>query len=231
MRGYIEALEGEDMIPEYNYLVQSSNIPNFLRPLLCKLLDKRRAHIVNLTRECWFCPLLHVLKSFCNSFLTQGLSTSCLLKGSGGVSVWDLWQRTANLVQMRSAWAAAFRDSGVDAILHPALPTPAMPHGITGKLTPAMSYTFLGSLLLWPCGTVPVTTVQSGEQYYGDSPDMTHVDFLDKLAATVMKDSAGLPMSVAVMTTMFEDEKCLCVMKEVERLVNFKDEPVAYKNA
>lgn len=52
MRGYVEALEGEDMIPEYNYLVQSANLPNWLRPLVRKLVDKRRAHILNLTREC-----------------------------------------------------------------------------------------------------------------------------------------------------------------------------------
>lgn len=127
-------------------------------------------------------------------------------------------------------WADAVLESGVDAILHPALPIPALPHGLSGKLTPPFSYTFLGSLLLWPCGTVPVTTVQPDEQYYGDSPDIKHTDFVDKQAATVMKDSAGLPMSVAVMTTAFEDEKCLRIMKEVERLVDFKEEPTAYKN-
>lgn len=144
--------------------------------------------------------------------------------------MWDLWQHTADLLQMRSDWSDAFRDAGIDAVLHPALPLPAMPHGFSGHLTSAFSCMFLANMLLWPAGVVPVTVVQQGEQTYpkGDLPE-NQQDYLADLAEKVMKDSAGLPMSVAVMTPAFQDEKCLCVMKEVERVVGFSAEPTAYK--
>jgi hypothetical protein len=44
-----------------------------------------------------------------------------------------------------------------------------------------------------------------------------------------MEGSAGLPMSVSIMTPAFHDAKCLLVMKEVEQLVNFTAKPTAYK--
>jgi Asp-tRNA(Asn)/Glu-tRNA(Gln) amidotransferase A subunit family amidase len=39
-----------------------------------------------------------------------------------------------------------------------------------------------------------------------------------------------LPIGVAIMTPAFQDEKCLSVMKQVERLVNFQGKPEAYKH-
>jgi fatty acid amide hydrolase len=133
-------------------------------------------------------------------------------------------------MEMRSIWSDAFREAGIDAILHPALPLPAMPHGLSGNLTSAFSYMFLANMLLWPAGVVPVTLVQPDEQQYPmqDLPP-NQQDYLAALAEKVMQDSAGLPMSVAVMTPAFQDEKCLRVMKEVERAVGFSAEPTAYK--
>ena len=133
-------------------------------------------------------------------------------------------------MEMRSIWSDAFRDAGIDAILHPALPLPALPHGISGNITSAFSYMFLANMLLWPAGVVPVTVVQPDEQLYpkGDLP-ANQRDCLADLAGKVMENSAGLPMSVAVMTPAFQDEKCLRVMKEIERSVDFSAEPTAYK--
>lgn len=144
--------------------------------------------------------------------------------------MWDLWQLTADLMEMRSKWSDAFRDAGIDAVLHPALPLPAMPHGFSGKISSAFSYTFLANMLLWPAGVVPVTVVRPDEQSYPmqDLPE-NQQDYMASLSARVMENSAGLPMSVAVMTPAFQDEKCLSIMKEVERVVGFDAEPTAYK--
>jgi Asp-tRNA(Asn)/Glu-tRNA(Gln) amidotransferase A subunit family amidase len=89
---------------------------------------------------------------------------------------------------------------------------------------------FLANMLLWPAGVVPVTLVQEEEQVYpkGELPENQR-DYLADLAAIVMHGSAGLPMSVAVMTPAFQDEKCLSVMKEVERVIGFSARPTAYK--
>jgi len=55
----------------------------------------------------------------------------------------------------------------------------------------------------------------------------------DKAAKTtanlVMKNSAGMPLSISVMTPAWHDEKCLRVMKEIERLSDFKERPTAFE--
>ena len=157
--------------------------------------------------------------------------TQCFLSaGSGGISVYELWQRTADLMAMRQKWSDAFRNAGVDAIVYPGFPIPAMPHGLSGDVTVAASYMFIPNLLLWPAGVVPVTTVREDEQHYRieDLPE----DQRDKAArltdSRVMKDSVGMPLSISVMTPAFQDEKCLRVMKEIERLVNFEEKPTDY---
>ena len=85
-------------------------------------------------------------------------------------------------------------------------------------------------MLGWPAGVVPVTTVRNEEQHYRmeDIP-ANQRDPIAKIAANVMEGSEGLPMSVAVMTPSYRDELCLRVMKEVESVVGFLEEPQAYK--
>jgi len=132
---------------------------------------------------------------------------------------------------LRSNWSEAVRKADVDAIVFPGFPIPALPHGLSADLTAAVSYMFLPNLLMWPAGVVPVTTVRSDEQHYRveDLPVDQRNDKAAKMVANlVMPGSKGLPMSVSVMTSAFQDEKCLRVVKEIERLVNFRERPSAY---
>ena len=51
MQKFVDALQGEKMLPEYEILRRLSNIPNWARPLLCwtmqRLLgDFRRSHLL-----------------------------------------------------------------------------------------------------------------------------------------------------------------------------------------
>lgn len=133
---------------------------------------------------------------------------------------------------MRQTWSHAVKEAGVDALLYPGFPIPATPHGISGDLTAAVSYMFLPNLLLWPSGTVPITTVRHDEQHYRleDLPENQRDKSARLTHDLVMKNSAGMPLSVSVMTPAFQDEKCLRVMKEIERLVPFKEKPRAYEN-
>lgn len=129
-------------------------------------------------------------------------------------------------MEIRSKWSDGFKEAGLDAVIYPALPLVAAHHGIASKLTASFSYFFIANLLNWPCGTIPVTTVRDEEQSYQEEPK----DEFSKLANYVMEKSAGLPMSVSVMTPAFRDEQCLRVMKEVERVTRFKTKPKAFRN-
>jgi fatty acid amide hydrolase len=199
-RSFMEALEGEPVIAEYGPIVMATHIPDWLRWIAIKLIDKRRGHL-----------------------LGQGRA--------GGVSVWELWQRTAELKEMREKWSQAMRDQGVDVLVYPAMPLPAFKHGLSVHLTAACSYVFISNLLDWPSGTVPVTTIRPNEAHYRkeDLPENQRDSTAD-IAAKIMEGSQGLPIGVAIMTPAFQDEKCLSVMKQVERLVNFQGKPEAYKH-
>ena len=50
-KSFLEALEGENIIDEYTTLVSASSIPNWLRWILRKVLDKRRAHLLGSSRK------------------------------------------------------------------------------------------------------------------------------------------------------------------------------------
>lgn len=200
MRGFIDAVEGELLIPAYRTLYAASNLPNWLRPVVSLFLDKRRSALLE--------------------------SVRC-----GGISVHDFWQRCADLVELRKLWDDTYKDANLDAVIHSALPLPAFPHGLSGDLTAAFSYTMLSNLLLWPSGVVPVSVVKEDEQHYDmrDVPSEQR-DAFAKLAGKVMEGSKGLPLSVAVLTRGFQDEQCLRVMKLIEGLMQFGFEPNAYKS-
>mmetsp|Transcript_29848 Transcript_29848/g.59358 ORF Transcript_29848/g.59358 Transcript_29848/m.59358 type:complete len:612 (-) Transcript_29848:46-1881(-) len=200
MRNFSEGLEGETLIDEYKALYAAANLPNFLRPIVTRVIDKRRAALVGGGR-------------------------------SGGLTAYELQQLMADVVAMRSKWSELYDKLGVDAILHPALPLPAMKLGTSGDLTGAFSYTLLANLLLFPAGVVPVTTVREDEQSYplSDLPPNQR-DFWAKKAQDCMEDSAGMPMAVAIMTPMYRDETCLRVMKAVEEVVGFEGRPEAFVN-
>eukprot|EP00927_Polykrikos_kofoidii_P050793 TRINITY_DN44669_c0_g1_i1.p1 TRINITY_DN44669_c0_g1~~TRINITY_DN44669_c0_g1_i1.p1 ORF type:complete len:603 (+),score=85.45 TRINITY_DN44669_c0_g1_i1:84-1892(+) len=154
------------------------------------------------------------------------------LTRSGGVSTHDFLQRSADTVEIREAWAKAFEEAGVDAVIHPTLPLPALPHGTSSNLLTMCSYTLLANLLLWPSGTVPVTTVRGDEQHYSmEALPLNQRDFLARRAAEVMQGSAGLPIGIAALTPPLRDEVCLRAMKEIERVMKFIAKPVAYLKA
>lgn len=151
------------------------------------------------------------------------------LSKNGGLKAHEVWNLTADLMKMKSQWSDAVNESGVDAIIFPSMPIPATRHGKGGRIM-SVSYMFLANLLAWPSGALPITTVREDEQHYRreDIPKDQR-DMMSSNIAEEMKDSAGLPMSISVMTPGYEDEKCLRVMKLIEKEVNFQARPTAFQ--
>ncbi|GMI20626.1 hypothetical protein TrRE_jg12511, partial [Triparma retinervis] len=67
-----------------------------------------------------------------------------------------------------------------------------------------------------------------GEHYDMEFIPDKQRDHWARKAAEQMKDSEGLPLSVAVMTPLWRDEECLRIMKEVERVMGFEEKPQDY---
>jgi hypothetical protein len=79
----------------------------------------------------------------------------------------------------------------------------------------------IANLLMWPSGAIPVTTIRSDEIQY-KPPPLQRDKIARDAARTMGKGSVGLPISVCVMAANYEDEKCLRLMKDIERFVGYE---------
>uniref|UniRef100_A0A3P8Y1F7 Fatty-acid amide hydrolase 1 n=1 Tax=Esox lucius TaxID=8010 RepID=A0A3P8Y1F7_ESOLU len=111
---------------------------------------------------------------------------------------------------------AEWRRCELDVLLCPMM-GPAYNHNYPAKLS--STYTVLYSLLNFPAGVVPVTTVTAEDEeelrhYVGN-----YEDLWDKLYKKAVFDGEGLPVAVQCVSLPWQDELCLRFMREVERLV------------
>jgi len=136
---FIRALEGEELSDSYRKLQIFTEIPNFLRLMIISAL--------NMMGESRKAMLLEITKS-------------------GGLDVREYWEAVADMKEIQEAYGKAFKANEYDAMILPALGITAPPHGMAAELLSALSYTFLGNLLHWPGGVVPVTTVLHSILYY-----------------------------------------------------------------
>jgi fatty acid amide hydrolase len=196
---FLDALDGEPVVDEYATLIMAAKLPDFLRWIVVRFLDRRRSTLLQQTR-------------------------------AGGLTVREYWEKTADLTSYRTQWAEAMQ--GFDALVYPGMPIPALKHGTSSDLTAAVSYMFPASMLDWPTGAVPVTTIRPDEAHYPleDLP-VEQRDVIATMVQTTMEGSQGMPMGVSVMAPPHRDETCLYVMKEVERSVNFTATPQAFRGA
>lgn len=100
----------------------------------------------------------------------------------------------------------------------PAFPSVTFTDALSYDMGAMMDYTYLWSILCYPCGTLPVTTVQEGEEHYEDNIN----DGWTKLLKQNAKNSKGLPASVQVISHFHEDEKALAIMKQLDDKIKFR---------
>lgn len=110
----------------------------------------------------------------------------------------------------------------LDALICPAFAVPAVPHAYPSRLGTCAFATGLFNLLDFPAGVVPTGTVtlEDDRLLADESSWPTGFDLALKMLRNAARDSAGLPLAVQVVTLPMEEEKCLSVMKEVDKLWN-----------
>jgi len=124
-------------------------------------------------------------------------------------------QRHDFCIEFSKKW----RQSGVSAVVSPTFPHCAFPSKLADDMGLMCEYTFLWSILHYPGGVVPVTTVQEDEQEYsGDG----HNDGWTRLLNESAKNSEGMPITVTVYSHNFEDEKALAVMQSLDQKIGFR---------
>ena len=131
-----------------------------------------------------------------------------LLQCTGQKTVYE-YQRLsgARRAAQQAFYAQYFTQHNVHALLYPGPALPAVPHGMSRRLTPSLCYTFMANLLELPTVVLPVTRVRESEQHY----ETQHRDAWSAAARDVMRGSVGMPVGVQISALPFQDEVCLCV--------------------
>lgn len=120
--------------------------------------------------------------------------------------------------QFCSEFSKKWLDSGLDVLITPAFPTVTFLDSLADDIGNMLDYLHLWSITCYPAGTVPITTVDQNEQTYSDKHNDMWTSLLKKNAVS----SAGLPVSVQVISHFNEDEKVLAVMKQIDDKVKLR---------
>ncbi|VDO58667.1 unnamed protein product [Haemonchus placei] len=150
----------------------------------------------------------HWLRSVA-SYILQSISPQLSALSAAYVSDLDDLRYTQEMCDAyKDKFTEYWKSLGIDALICPTFPVPAVPHRFPSRMSSAATYTGLYNLLDYPAGAVPAGKVTSEDDQ----------DLLDESKYPV--GIVGLPLSVQVVTLPYEEEKCLRVMSEVERIWN-----------
>lgn len=133
-------------------------------------------------------------------------------------SVQALWKQHAAVEDYIHEVVAEWRRCEMDVLLCPML-GPAYNLLYCGKLTSALSSTILFNMLNFPAGVVPVSTVTAEDEQELKCYKGNFGDLWDKLFKKAVTGAEGLPVAVQCVALPWQDELCLRLMKEVEKLV------------
>lgn len=181
--GYIRLLGKEKPIPQVSGLFQGLNTPPLIMKGVASMMARRgQAHL---------------------AYVMQ-----CM----GARSTEEYWEIVAARSQHRANFIQSMDAGGFDAILCPPYALPAVTHGSTEHLFPAMSYGLAYNVIGAPAGVAPITKVQLGEE----SDRSVGKDLADITAQQVEQNSAGLPVGVQVVARHWREDIVLAVMAALE---------------
>jgi len=189
----LDLLEGDIVDDSIKLMVLGFKVPKFLRPLV---------------------PFLaRTFMSKRHGELAAGLA------GLG--NIYNYMQFSGKLQAYQSKVTEEWQSDGLDALICPPLPYPALPIGNPEHTISGAGYMFLFNVLDYPAGVVRMTK-QNAADIEALRNYKTNEEF--KLQGEIKKmvsQGEGLPVGVMVATCRWEDEKCLRVMKAVEKAADF----------
>jgi fatty acid amide hydrolase len=143
-----------------------------------------------------------------------------LVEVMGKKSVHEYWRITAALRKARMDILAAMDAEGVDVILCPPFATPALPHTLSREFALAASSSMIWNVVQFPAGVVPVTRVRASETHRVETRDR-----LERRAAEIDRQSAGLPVGVQVVGKPWAESVVVAVMQAIEEAPGILREP------
>ncbi|VDK75438.1 unnamed protein product, partial [Onchocerca ochengi] len=155
--------------------------------------------------------------SYILSFISTPLSISC---GSFVKNLKELRITQRMIDEYIEKFVREWEAFELDALICPAFTVPAVPHDYPNRLAICAFSTGLFNLLDFPAGVVPTGTVNpDDDKLLADEASWrAGNDLALKTLRKAARNSAGLPVAVQVVTLPLKEEKCLSVMKEVEKI-------------
>jgi len=138
--------------------------------------------------------------------------TAHMIQCMGQRSTEKYWELVEARTEYRAHFHSLLDEGGFDAVLCPPFPLPAITHGSSEHLFPALSYTLMYNVIGAPAGVVAATRVRPGEE----SDREVSKDMADITAKAVERGSAGLPVGVQVIARHWREDVVLAVMAALE---------------
>ncbi|CAJ0587824.1 unnamed protein product, partial [Mesorhabditis spiculigera] len=135
----------------------------------------------------------------------------------------DLRQAQAETDDYNQLFTEYWQELGIDALVCPAFPSPAVKHHWPSKLGFFATITTLFNMVDYPAGVVPVgrATKADDEEIQDETRFPVGWNTALRYLRDSSKNSAGLPIAVQVVALPYKEEMCLRVMQDIERLVNY----------
>ncbi|XP_078527814.1 vitamin D3 hydroxylase-associated protein-like isoform X2 [Lissotriton helveticus] len=131
----------------------------------------------------------------------------------------ELWAQHAAIQAYREEFMDEWKKLNLDVLLCPAM-GPALNIGVLGKMFDASTTTHLYNLLNFPAGVVPVTVVTEDDEEQLKQYKGHYNDHWDNLLKEGARGGVGLPVAVQCVALPWQEELCLRLMKEVERVTH-----------
>ncbi|KAK6746773.1 hypothetical protein RB195_000188 [Necator americanus] len=155
------------------------------------------------------------------SCVIQNISPQLAALGTAYVSnLEDLRYTQEQCDRYREKFTEYWKSLRIDALICPAFPVPPVPHRFPSRMSAVATYTGLFNLLDFPAGAVPAGNVnaQDDEDLMNEEKYPVGYNIVLKTIRDAASRSVGLPLSVQVVTLPYEEEKCLRLMKKVEKV-------------
>jgi fatty acid amide hydrolase len=184
LRALRRAARGSALEEGIRQMLRFTRLPGFVRPVLARVLEAGGQP-----------QLAGVLRAVRKPVLSPGETSELLGRQAA----------------MRARFGATLDARGLDALLGPPSPVPALRHG-EFYATATLHYTALYNLLGAPAGVVSLTRVRPGEE--SDRPASR--DLVERALARNEAGSAGLPIGVQVAARWGREDVVLAVMGALE---------------
>lgn len=138
----------------------------------------------------------------------------------GEKTVDDLWALTQRRTDLRLAEIDAWRERELDAVICPPHVVPALGHRESGDFALSLGAEFRWTLLNFPAGVAPVTSV--GREDIGRGPSPT--DRVEKKRNRIDEASLGLPVGVQIVARPYREEILLAVMRALDTGLRGRDD-------